>query len=206
VTNPTASSANEEIVPSLLAPYWQEVRSKLLALLERESPLPLTAGLCRLAQILEIVRIEQHIGAPQKGGRGRAAIDRRPLARAFLAKAVLDLSSTRQLMEQLNLSPALRSLCGMARVPSEATFSRAFAAFARRNLGDLVHQDLVARFVSGQTVLHISQDATAVEAREKATRKVKQPGKPGQASLTSIKKAWSSQEGCAAPGQGANAS
>jgi len=185
VKNQTESNANEPIVPRrqcLLAPYWKEVQDKLLFLLEQESQSELTPGLRRVAKILEIVRIEEHVQAPprERGRRGRKEIDRRPLARAFLAKAILNLSDTRLLIEQLKQSLCLRGLCSMTRVPSEATFSRAFARFARQDLGERVHRAMVGTFVSEQIVLHVSQDATAVEAREKARMKDRLKVKPVQ--------------------------
>lgn len=170
---PTESNANEAIIPNLLAPYWQQVREKLCPELEKELSVSLTTGLRRVAQILEIVRIEEHVDAPKMGGRGRRLLDRRPLARAFLAKSILNLTDTRLLIDQLKQSPALRQLCGMTQVPSEATFSRAFSWFASQNVADFAHEALVKKFVSDPIVLHVSHDSTAVEAREKAVVKVK---------------------------------
>ncbi|WP_395146009.1 transposase [Armatimonas sp.] len=119
------------------------------------------------------MRIEQFVPEPKRGKRGGQQIDRRPLARAFLAKAFFNLSQTRALKEQLDQSCALRKLCGMKTAPSEATFSRAFSQFAQINLGQLAHAALVEKFVSPQLVMHISHDSTALEAREKAIKKVK---------------------------------
>jgi hypothetical protein len=51
-------------------------------------------------------------------------------------------------------------------VPSEPTFSRAFAQFAKQNLGDIAHRSLVQKHVS-----------PAVEAREKALIKRDKPQK-----------------------------
>ena len=55
-------------------------------------------------------------------------------------------------------------------VPSESTFSRAFAEFAANGLGEKVHQVLVARWVR-----HISRDATAIRGREKPTARTRPP-------------------------------
>lgn len=178
--NQTTQNASHEIVPGeveddLLAPYWKQVREKLFPLLEAEGIGPLTDKLKTLAQVLEIVRIEEFVAPPEEGKRGGQQIDRRPIARAFLAKAFLNLSQTRALKEQLHQSESLRQLCGMEKVPSEPTFSRAFAEFARQNLGSLAHLALVEKFVSPQIVMHISHDSTAVEVREKARRKDKVP-------------------------------
>jgi hypothetical protein len=63
----------------------------------------------------------------------------------------------------------------MENVPSEPTFSRAFAQFAKQNLGDIVHRALVEKHVSPYVVMHASHDSTAVEAREKALAKKDKP-------------------------------
>lgn len=173
MTNPTDSNANQDIVPPLLAAYWQQVHEKLCPFLEAVGSMELTDSLRRLAQILEIVRIEERIPEATRGKRGRPSMDRRPIARAFLAKACLNLSDTRQLIEQLRQSPALRFVCGMQQVPSEATFSRAFALFAKERVAEKAHQLLLEKFVSKQIVMHTSHDTTAVEAREKPRKKVK---------------------------------
>ena len=81
---------------------------------------------------------------------GRPPEDRRALARAFLAKAVWDLPTTRHLIDRLG--PALRRLCGWSRlgaIPSEATFSRAFAEFAEARLADRMHEALVVDALGG---------------------------------------------------------
>ncbi len=181
MTNPINQNASQEIVPfqgeyDLLAPYWKQVKEKLFPILEQgtqDTCLALTDKLKVLAQVFEIVRIEQLVPEPTRGKRGGQEIDRRPLARAFLAKAFFNLSQTRALKEHLDQSPALRVLCGMEKAPSEATFSRAFAEFARMRLGQSAHAALVKKFVSPQIVLHISQDSTALAAREKVLRKIK---------------------------------
>ena len=188
--NVPIQNASQEIVPPshanqdeltfweedcLLAPYWKHVKEKLCAFLQQDTELQWTDKLKAITLIFEIVRIEEHVPEPKKGKRGGQQIDRRPIARAFLAKALLNLSSTRALKEMLNQSPALRKLCGMDKVPSEPTLSRAFAQFAHQNLGDLVHQAMIVKFVSSQIVMHASHDATALEVREKAGKKVKVP-------------------------------
>ena len=179
----TNQSASQQIIPGseqpqetyLLAPYWKQVREKLFPLLEQDTGLELTSKLKVLAQIFEIVRIEQLVPDSKRGKRGGQEIDRRPLARAFLAKAFFNLSQTRALKEQLDQSSALRNLCGMQTVPSEPTFSRAFSQFAKMGLGQLAHAALVNKFVSGELVMHVSHDSTALEAREKAIKKIKPP-------------------------------
>ena len=111
-----------------------------------------------------------------RGQVGRPEEDRAALARAFIAKAVFDIPTTRGLIERLEVDGRLCRLCGWSgagRLPSEATFSRAFSEFAESRLANRLHETLIARTMDGHLVEHISRDATAIEAREKAAPKPK---------------------------------
>ena len=111
-----------------------------------------------------------------RGQVGRPEEDRAALARAFIAKAVFDVPTTRALIERLEVDGRLRRLCGWSgggRLPSEATFSRAFSEFAESGLASRLHETLIARTMDGHLVEHISRDATAIEAREKPQPKRK---------------------------------
>jgi hypothetical protein len=94
----------------------------------------------------------------------------------LVAKAIYNLPHTDLLIEMIKLQPNLRRLCGWERkrqIPSPATFSRAFAQFARVGLADRLHAALVEEHVGGQVVMHLSRDATEIAARERATPKPK---------------------------------
>src|SRR5207249_795183 len=85
-------------------------------------------------------------------------------------KAVLNAPDTKSLVEMLKQQSILRQIVGWELaecVPSESTFSRAFAEFAGSSLGDLVHAALVSIHLGDRIVGHVSRDATAIEAREK---------------------------------------
>jgi hypothetical protein len=128
--------------------------------------------------VIELVSLEDHVMPPSFGGRGRPQSDRRSLARAFMAKAVLNLPDTRSLIDYLHESPAVRRLCGWNRrgeIPSEATFSRAFAEFAAIDLPQRLHEALIRHRESDRLVGHISRDATAIKAREKPMSKRAKP-------------------------------
>ena len=76
--------------------------------------------------------------------------------------------------ERLEVDGRLCRLCGSSgagRLPSEATFSRAFSEFDESRLASRLHETLIARTMDGHLVEHISLDATAIEAREKAAPK-----------------------------------
>jgi hypothetical protein len=107
--------------------------------------------------------------------------DRLALCKAFIAKAVWDFATTRDLIDAIRHRPALRRLCGwelLGEVPSEATFSRAFDAFARDGRPQKIHEALIETHYGGKIAGHISRDATAIHAREKAGAKPKPPPKP----------------------------
>jgi hypothetical protein len=140
---------------------------------------PLTEKEQQLVNILEVLQIEKFVRRP--GQRfGRKPWERQALARAFVAKAVYNHPHTRATIEALRASPVFRRICGfvgVTEVPSESTFSRAFAEFAEMKLGEEVHRALVAQWVKPELVGHISRDATAIEGREKPRRKSR-PQKP----------------------------
>jgi IS5 family transposase len=156
----------------LFAPYWRSIQATLFPPLERELG-PLTEKQQQLVQILEIVRIEDFI--PQRFRvPGRPAKDRACIARAFVAKAVYDMPTTRILLDRLVTDVPLRRLCGWEKksaVPSESVFSRAFASFATTKLTERVHQALIEKTQQDRLVGHLSRDSTAIAAREKPLRK-----------------------------------
>jgi hypothetical protein len=104
---------------------------------------------------------------------GRPLSERAALARAFVAKAVFNMPTTRLLIDMLSADKTLRRLCGWQRageVPSEATFSRAFAEFAASALPSRLHEALIQETHKDRLVGHISRDSTAIEAREKPVK------------------------------------
>ena len=107
---------------------WSHIRSFLFPWMREEID-PLTEALGRLVAILDVIGLEAFVPEPP-GGAGRPPEDRRALARAFVAKALLGVPTTRGLIERLSVDKSLRRILGWerrAQVPSEATFSRAFA-------------------------------------------------------------------------------
>jgi hypothetical protein len=112
----------------------------------------------------------------QRRGVGQPEADRCALACAFLAKTLLNLITTKALIERLQSDPKLRRLCGFdlrKSLPSEATFSRAFAQFAANQLAQRVHERMVKEHLGDQLIGHISRYATAIEAREAISPQVK---------------------------------
>lgn len=59
-------------------------------------------------------------------------------------------------------------------MPSEATFSRAFAEFAASELASRLHAALVEPTLQDQLAGHVSRDSTAIPVRDRPARKRKQ--------------------------------
>jgi Transposase DDE domain/Transposase domain (DUF772) len=103
---------------------------------------------------------------------GRPPANRDVLARAFIAKAVLNIPTTVGLIDRLKVDAVLRRLCGFERkIPSEGTFSNAFAEFAIQGLAQITHKALICETYEGKLVGHVSRDSTAIEGREKPAKK-----------------------------------
>ena len=86
---------------------------------------------------------------------------------------MLGAPTTTALIERLDVDMSLRRILGWERrsqVPSEATFSRAFAEFAQGDLPDKMHAALIERSLGGRIVGVIARDATEIEAREKPVK------------------------------------
>ena len=146
-------------------------------------PAPLTEQEKRLVSILEIVEVERQVSRTVTRYRypGRKPLDRQALARAFVAKTLYRYPTTSDLHRALQSATNLRRICGFGTagsLPSEATFSRAFATFAAGNLGNAVHDALVSEYLSHELVGHISRDSTAIVGREKPAKKAAKEPKP----------------------------
>ena len=76
---------------------------------------PLTELQTKLLNVLDIVRVECYLRSDPTAARGRPLQDGAALARAFLAKAVYNIGTTRALIDRICSDPQLRRLCGWQR-------------------------------------------------------------------------------------------
>jgi len=151
-----------------LSQYWFRIQSSLFPWLEEELG-EMTEKEQKLVTTLELIRIERFTVC-SRSLRGRPPKERAAVARAFVAKAVYNMPTTRVLLDRLACDKKLRRICGWEQkgeIPSESTFSRAFAEFSESQLPACVHQALISEKLSEDIVSHISRDATEIEAREK---------------------------------------
>jgi hypothetical protein len=168
-------------VSGLLNQFHRILQGVLFPALEERLG-PLTDKQRQLVAVLELVQIESLVG-PWQGGVGRPARHERAIARAFVAKAVYNMSHTRQLLDRLHNDASLRRICGWEsrrEIPHESQFSRAFASFAASQLPQRLHAALIEATQKERLVGHISRDSTEIEAREKpqCTPVAAAPAKP----------------------------
>lgn len=159
----------------LLAEFGNVLQTRLFPAL-REELGELTEKHRAFVEILALLEVDRFV--PARNKRGRPRRNRGSILRAFVAKAAFDIPDTRALLQRLQSDITLRRLCGWEGapdVPDESVFSRAFAEFAASQLPQHVHAALIQRSYAAQLVGHISRDATAIPAREKAQPKAKIP-------------------------------
>ena len=174
-----------------LSAYWLHIQEELLPWLDDTTCGPLSGHHQQLVTVLGMVRIEAFVSGWHELP-GRPPSERAALARAFIAKAVFNIPTTSLLIEMLSADKTLRRLCGWQRagaVPSESTFSRAFAEFAASALPSRLHEALIQDTHADRLVGHISRDSTAIEAREKPAKS----GSPAPAPAPAP--AWPSPQG-----------
>ena len=166
---------------AILSQYWATIQGTLFPKLQEELD-PLTKKQQQLIEILELVRIEEFL-PDHLGCEGRPQKTRSAIARAFVAKMVYNIDTTTFLIERLKSDKNLRRICGWERItqlPSEATFSRAFAEFAETGLPRRAHDALISKTLGNVVAQHKSTDSTAIEAREKPQTKPEKRVRPGK--------------------------
>ena len=153
---------------------------------------PLSGQMKLLTSVVTLAPLERMLSA-RRSATGRPAKDRAALVTAFMAKAIMNLPTTRDLISRLHVDQALRQFCGWSSVsalPHESKFSRAFAEFAGTELPQQLHAAVIAATQQQRLIGHIARDSTAIPVRERfpetakqqaAKRKAKKGGsKPGR--------------------------
>lgn len=161
---------------------WNVIQYEIIPSLNAQSE-SLTPKLEKLIHILEWLRVEEMI-AVSWCGNGRPPHERAWIANAFVAKAVLGIGTTIGLIERLANDRSLRRICGFSvckKLPSEATFSRAFDEFSKQELAQKWHEQLIKNELGDVLIGHICRDGTAIESREK-------PAKPSPAAEVKVEK------------------
>lgn len=137
---------------------------------------PIGAELKLLSAVVSLVPLERLLSV-RRARTGRPARDRAALATSFIAKAILNLPTTRHLIDRLQVDAALRQFCGWRSprsVPHESKFSRAFAEFAASQLPQQLHEAVIAATQSQRLIGHIARDSTAIPARERMSETLRE--------------------------------
>lgn len=150
----------------------------------------LTPQLKLLSAVVTLVPLARLLSA-SRAPTGRPAKDRTALATAFIAKAILNLPTTRSLIGRLRVDQVLRQLCGwrnLRNLPHESKFSRAFAEFAEGQLPLHLHQAVIEATQSQRLIGHIARDSTAIPARERIPEEVLEKKRAEKAAKLAKKK------------------
>jgi hypothetical protein len=157
------------ILRTRLAQFWQQVQHNSFPFMVTIE-LALTPKLQEVVTALEMIEIERFLGAYQFSAIGRPCKVQTAIARAFVAKAALNLSTTEALIDRLKTDISLRRICGFSSthaVPDKSRFSRAFAEFTQARLPERGHAALIAEYLGDQLIGHISRDNAAIIACER---------------------------------------
>jgi hypothetical protein len=157
--------------------YWRLIQQSIFPDHVEEFE-PQTPQHGRIMVVLDFLNLERFIYRYHR--HGRPPRERHALAASFVAKAVLNLPSTKALIDRLHVDKVLRRLCGFEmerKLPCEATFSNAFAEFAEDELPSKIHEAIVKCAYSEQhddkIVGHVSRDSTDILARGKVSKRPK---------------------------------
>ncbi len=127
----------------------------------------------KLIRVLDFAEIEKFITITSPTNTPKY---REQIARAFIAKSVYNLQTTRDLIDRLQNDRTLRILCGWRyknEIPSEATFSRAFDEISELNIAQKAHEKFVQEYLSKKIFFYNATDATKILLREKPVKKAK---------------------------------
>jgi hypothetical protein len=158
--------------------FWSHVNGSLFPALE-QADVEMTPKLYKFVALLDFLQIELFVPTHSAYQVGAKPHDRRYLARAFVAKAFYNAPDTKSFRDRLLHDKDLRKVCGWdsrGEVPSESTFSRAFALFADIGLND------------------VATDSTAIHAREKPVTRAKPKADIEPADVSAIKTNRSDRE------------
>lgn len=125
----------------------------------------------KLMRILDFAEIEKFVSEVKITNPPKY---RKEIARAFIAKSVYNIRTTRDLIDRLKVDRALRIICGWRyahSIPHESTFSRVYAELARSRIADKTHQAFIEEYLSDTLFFYNSIDSTAIDAREKPLKK-----------------------------------
>ena len=172
----------KNIVPSItsnLSKMWikiKNIENSLFPELKEQLGI-LSSKEQKLIKILDFAQIENNITVVKITNTPK---DREEIAKAFIAKSVYNMQTTRDLIDRLRIDRTLRVLCGWRytnKIPSESKFSRVFAELSDLKIAEKTHEKFVEEYLSDTLFLYNASDATAMPLREKPVKKPKEEPK-----------------------------
>ena len=170
----------ETIVPKIslsLSKMWTKVlnlEKTLFPALKEELRLEeLSQKEQKLIKILDFAEIEKNITV---GSITNTPKDREEIARAFIAKSVYNLQTTRDLIDRLHHDRTLRVLCGWRYkndIPSESKFSRVFKELSKMKIAQKTHKQFIEKYLKDKIFFYNATDSTKIPLREKPVKKEK---------------------------------
>ena len=131
----------------------------------------------KLIKILDFAEIEKNVTVITITNTPK---DREEIARAFIAKSVYNMQTTRDLIDRLKSDRTLRVICGWRYkndIPSESKFSRVFKELSDLKIAQKAHEEFVKEYLSDEVFIYNASDSTKIPLREKPT-KVEKEEKP----------------------------
>jgi hypothetical protein len=132
----------------------------------------------KLIKILDFAQIEKNITVVSITNIPK---DREEIARAFVAKSVYNVQTTRDLIDRLHHDRTLRILCGWrykSDIPSESKFSRVFKELSELQIAQKTHEQFIKEYLSDTVFLYNASDATKIPLRVKPLKGEKEEKKP----------------------------
>jgi len=169
------------IIPTL-SKMWHKVinlESTLFPILQEELRVEeFSIKETKLIKILDFAEIEKSINVVSVTNPPK---DREEIARAFIAKSVYNLQTTRDLIDRLHIDRTLRILCGWrykSDIPSESKFSRVFKELSKQAVAQKTHEKFIATYLKEKIFFYNAIDATKIPLREKVVKIEKEEPKP----------------------------
>ena len=124
----------------------------------------------KLVKILDFAQIEKNITVASITNIPK---DREEIARAFIAKSVYNIQTTRDLIDRLHHDRTLRIICGWrykSDIPSESKFSRVFKELSDLQIAAKTHEQFVKEYLSNTVFMYNAIDATKIPLRVKPVK------------------------------------
>jgi len=144
---------------------WNRIPQLLFPRIERVFAEELTEEHKKIIAILEVVRIEECIHQT-RSWTGPPAYDWVPFARFFVAKAILNVAATCDMIARVEVDLNLRRILGWElgkRLPDESAFSRVNATLSSLNIPLRAQEALANAQVKDRGICHTAHDSEALK-------------------------------------------